>query len=184
MFLVRPYRFMKLLQTKITLALWGKFVQGACRVDPTLKREVDDIPLGTSIIVAIGDRGPTMVVHKDSDSLRYLGDGTSKKFLPMDISAAVYIRVRSFNELRIILTSRESINIAIIRGRVSLEGSVSLACRFLRILQLVEIYLLPKRLAFRAVKRYQAPPHLALRRMVICSSMLFLRKGVKHDAVT
>jgi len=184
MFLVRPYRFMNLLQTKITLGLWGKFIQGACRVDPTLKKEVDDIPLGTSIIVAIGDRGPTMVVHKDSDTLRYIGDGSSKKSLPMDISAAVYIRARSFNELRLILRSRESINVAIVRGRVSLEGSVSLACRYLRILQLTEIYLLPKRLAFRAVKRYQPPPHLFFRRMAICSSMFFLRKGVKHDAVT
>jgi hypothetical protein len=184
MFLVRPYRFMKLLQTKITLGLWGKFIQGACRVDPTLKREVEDIPLGTYIIVAIGDHGPSMVVHKDSDSLRYIGDGTSRKFPPLDVYAAVYIRVRSYNELRLILTSKESINIAITRGRVSLEGSVSLACRFLRILQLVEIYILSKRSAFRAVKRYQAPPHLALRRMAICSSMLFLRKGVKHDAVT
>jgi len=147
-------------------------MQAACRIDPTLHKEANDIPTGTAITLAIGEHGPTMVMYKGATQLMYLGDGSSKKFTPAGLQSTATLRVRSLREAQLLFKFRESI-----------EGAVSLACRFIRILNLTEIYLLPRSLACRMVKRYQGPPHLTRRKFAVAAGMLFDKRGKADDTL-
>jgi hypothetical protein len=163
--------------------LLGRGMQAACRIDPTLSQEASDLPAGTTITLVVGEQGPAMVMYKGATHLMYLGDGSSKKFYPAGLPSTATIRIRSLREARLIFQLAESPVAAIAKGRVSIEGAVSIACRFLRILNLTEIYLLPRTMACRMVKRYQAPPHLTRRKFAVGVAMLFEKRGKADDTL-
>lgn len=169
--------------TRCYLMLLGRGMQAACRIDPTLSQEASDIPVGTIIALVVGEKGPAMFMYKGANHLLYIGDGSSKKFNPAGLPSTATIRIRSLREARLIFKFAESPVAAIAKGRVSIEGAVSLACRFLRILNLTEIYLLPRAMACRMVKRYQAPPHLNRRKFAVGAAMLFDKRGKADDTL-
>lgn len=177
MILVNPRRRIQLLQARYSLALLGRGMQAACLIDPTLRKEANDIPVGTTITLMIGENGPAMVMHKGPTRLMYLGYGSSKKFTLAGLPSTATIRIRSLREAHLLFTYEDSPMVAIVKGRIAIEGAVSLVCRFIRILNLTQIYLLSRSLAYRMVKRYQAPPHLVRRKIAICTGMLFDKRG-------
>lgn len=183
MVLVNPHGRIQLLPARCSLALLGRGMQAACRIDPSLRQEASDIPAGTIITLAVGEKGPTMVIYKGATRLMYLGDGSSKKFAPAGLPSTATIRIRSLREARLLFQFAESPVAAIAKGRISIEGAVSLACRFLRILNLTGIYLLPRSLACRMVRRYQAPPHLTRRKFAIGAGILFDKRGKADDTL-
>ena len=56
----------------------------------------------------------------------------------------------------LLFTFQESTAIAVARDRLIVDGEVPYACAVVRILDSVEVYLLPKIIARLAVKRYPA----------------------------
>ena len=183
MILVNPHTYIQLLHARCSLAILGRGMQAACRIDPTLRKEANDIPAGTTITLVIGEDGPAMVMYKGTSQLMYLGGGLSGKSTPVGWPSTATIRLRSLREARLLYKFRESPVEAITKGRISIEGVVSLACRFIRILNLTEIYLLPRALAYRMVKRYQGPPHLIRRKIAVYAGMLFDKRGKADDTL-
>ncbi len=183
MVLVNPHRKIPLLHARCSLAILGRGMQAACRIDPTLRKEVNSIPAGTTITLMLGENGPAMVMYKGTSRLMYLGSGSSGKSTPAGWPSTTTIRIRSLWEARLLYKFRESPVESLAKGRISIEGVVSLACRFIRILNLTEIYLLPRTLAYRMVKRYQAPPHLCRRKIAVYAGMLFDKRGKADDTL-
>jgi hypothetical protein len=183
MVLVNPHRRVQLLHARYSLALLGRGIQAACRIDPTLRQEASEIPTGTTITLVIGENGPAMTMHKGSTRLMYLGDSSSKKFTPAGLPNTAILRARSLREALLLLKYQDTPVVAISKGRVSIEGAVTLACRFLRILNLTQIYLLPKSLACQVVKRYQAPPRLPRGKFLVYTGLLFDKRGKMDDSL-
>jgi hypothetical protein len=71
-----------------------------------------------------------------------------------DIDPHVKITVKSLEALFLLFSFRESTPVANARERLVVEGNLSHACAAVRILDTVQVYLLPKPIAKLAIKRY------------------------------
>ncbi len=180
MVLVNPHRKIPLLHARCSLAILGRGMQAACRIDPTLRKEVNSIPAGTTITLMIGENGPAMVMYKGAAQLMYLGSGSSGKSTPAGWPSTTTIRIRlcesslpvQFQESR--KKPRE--------GPISIEGVVGARCRFKR------ISTTPKSTACRelwprSVKRYQ-DLRLSAAEIAVYAGMLCDKRGrARHTRV-
>ena len=80
--------------------------------------------------------------------------GSKSDGKPLDLR----IRIKHLEAAILLFTFQESTSLAAARDRMLVEGDVSRACGVVRILDMVEVLLLPKMLARLAVKRYPAWP--------------------------
>jgi hypothetical protein len=145
----------------LNLILWfmGRATQAASRVDARVRREIRGLPDDFTFSLGILPGGPHMIVQKSGpDALRYIGHKIDAQ--PVDL-------IMSFKHLEagvLTFTFRESTPVAFARDRLVVDGEVSYACTLVRVFDIVQIYLLPKIIARRAVKRY---PRWPLRRKLI-----------------
>ena len=121
-----PPRFMQLLAKRTKLAILGKGMQSACAIDPTLIRGGWKNPEGTVISLLI-DETPAMMMYKnDQGQFLYTGSGVAEQTSPGGYAGSVILRVRSLTEFLRLATYRESTTDALARGRISIEGSLSI----------------------------------------------------------
>lgn len=140
--------FKKLL---VTAMLWffGRAIQAGARVDGEIAREFAALPTGFSFSLEVLPHGPGMVVGKDEHG--------RVKFLGMDLYAQevnLRMRIRNTAAAFLLFTLQEGNAIAAARNRFIIDGDIAHACAAMRILEIVEVYLLPKVLAKLALKRY------------------------------
>lgn len=146
-------RIFKALYLWIMLWFLGRAIQAASRVDRDVRREFAGLPEGFTASLGVLPHGPYMIVGKNQNGkVKYLG-GSLQKHQPIDLS----IQIKHLEAAFLLFTFQESTCIAQARDRMIVAGDVQAACTFVRILNIVEIYLLPKFLAKFAVKRYQSP---------------------------
>ena len=111
--------------------------------------------------------GPYMVVGKHGrDAARYLGRKIEAQ--PVDLTLA-------FKHLEagvLTFTFRENTPVATARDRLVVDGEVAHACAVVRVLDIVQVYLLPKPIAKLAVIRY---PRWPLGRKLINRSRIYWR---------
>ena len=137
------------------LNLWfmGRAVQAASRVDEKVRQEFRSLPEGFTFALAVIPGGPAMVVRKEGpDAARYRGGRLDRQ--PVDLTLAFKHLEAGF----LTFTFRENTAIATARDRLIVDGDVACACSGVRILDTVQVYLLPKWVARRAVKRYPRWP--------------------------
>ncbi len=149
--------------------LWfvGRAIQAAARVDADVKKEFADLPEGFTMVLGAAPDGPAMVVGKgDNGKVKYLGRKTDGRV------PDVTIRIKSVEAFFVMFTFRESTPVANARDRLFVEGNLPEACASVRILNSVQVYLLPKPVAKLAVKRY---PKWGLKRHIVNRSMIYLR---------
>jgi hypothetical protein len=135
--------------------LWclGRAVQSSVRVHERIGREFDALPAGYTFRLGVMPDGPWMVVGKDAQGHpRHRRSSTPDEAIDLDM------RIRSLDAAMRMFTFRESTATAVCRNRLIVDGDVPPACAVVRILDAVEVYLLPKPLARRAVKRYPSWP--------------------------
>lgn len=133
------------------IMLWfvGRAAQAAGRVDPEVKKEFDAMPEHFTFSLGAFPSGPYMVVGKGPDGrARYFGADILRH--PPDLE----MTLKSMTHLFLLLTFRESTPVSSARDRLAVSGDIPQACAAVRILNIVQVYLLPRFLAKMAIKRY------------------------------
>lgn len=139
----------------LILMLWfmGRAVQAASRVDPQIMNELAELPTDFSFALGVVGRGPYMVVEKCAEgSFRYRGHR---------IDQAEVDLIMAFKHLEsgfMTFSFQENTPVAAARDRLVVDGEAAHACAVVRILDRVQVYLLPKMIASLAVKRYPRWP--------------------------
>lgn len=149
--------------------LWfvGRAIQAAARVDGDVKREFEELPDEFTFALTAAPDGPSMVVGKERDGkVRYLGGSIDNRALDVKMT------LKSMEGLFQLFTFRESTPVANARDRLFVEGGLPEACAAVRILDIVQVYLLPKPVAKLAIKRY---PRWDLKRHTWKRAMVYLR---------
>ncbi len=142
----------------LAVMLWfmGRAVQAASRVDRAIMDEVADLPDDFVFALGVVDRGPWMLVERQAQgALRYRGRRIEDT--PVDLKLAFKHLEAGF----LTFTFQENTPVATARDRLEVDGEVAHACAVVRILDRVQVYLLPKPLARLAVKRYPRWPLMA-----------------------
>jgi hypothetical protein len=153
----------------LNVMLWfvGRAIQAAARQDPAVKREFAQLPEGFTFTLTAAPDGPSMVVSKDETGrVTYLGRR------PANHPLNVKLTLKHMEGLFLLFTFRESTATATARDRLYVEGSLAEACAVVRILDIVQVYLLPKPVARLAVKRY---PRWSFKRHAWDRTLVLLR---------
>lgn len=159
----------------LAVMLWsvGKAIPMAAKVDKQIQKELDKLPNNFTLRLMVQPErafalffytkmlpgfvkrkgllpyGLQMILHKDKQGrLHYQGaDPTGKK---IDLSMAF----KSLKAAMMVFTFIESSPVAYAHDRFVVEGYLPYATAFMRVLDIVQVYLLPKIIAQRAIKRY------------------------------
>lgn len=171
---VKPGRkFLK--QYYLAIMLWtvGKAISVAAKVDPEVRKEFGKLPNDFTLRLMVSPErafplffytkmlpgfvvnkgllpyGLQMIIHKDkAGQIHYQGaDPRGKKF---DLSMSF----KSLEAAMVVFTFRESTPTGYAHDRFSVQGYLPFATTFMRILDIVQVYLLPKVIARMAIKRY------------------------------
>jgi hypothetical protein len=145
----------------LTVMLWfmGRAIQAASRVDKQVRNEFRSLPENFTFALGVMPSGPHLVVQKQgADGGRYRGARVEAQAVDLKLD------FKHLEAGMLTFTFRENTAIATARDRLIVDGEVAYACAVVRILDIVQIYLLPKWIAKRAVKRY---PHWPLGRKLI-----------------
>ncbi len=137
----------------VAIMMWfmGRAIQAAAAVDRAVKKEFMDMPNGFTFALCVMPNGPYMIVRKDQKgSVRYRG------WNPEGKTIGLQMKIKNIEAAMLLFTFQESTALASARDRLVVDGEVAYACSIVRILDTVEVYLLPKIIARLAVKRYPA----------------------------
>jgi len=164
--------YLKRAYLSVNLWFMGRAIQAASRVDNRVRREFRELPPDFIFALGVLPNGPYMVVRKRGrDSARYIGRRVDAQAVDLTLS---------FKHLEaglLTFTFRENTPVATARDRLVVDGEVAYACSVVRILDIVQIYLLPKPIARLAVKRY---PRWPLGRKLINRSRIYWRSLIGY----
>lgn len=124
----------------VAIMLWfvGRAIQAAAVVDDDVKKEFENLP-----------DGPTMIVGKNRrGKVKYLGWNPKGRLIDLKM------KIKNLEAAILMFTFQESTAVANARVRMIVDGEVPPACAIVRVLDIVEVYLLAKIIAKLAVKRY------------------------------
>jgi hypothetical protein len=153
----------------LAIMFWfvGRAIQAAARVDKTVREAFDTLPDGFTFALIVAPDGPAMVVGKDrSGKVRYLGTDTQRRLIDMRMT------IKNIEAAMLLFTFQESTALAVARDRLVVDGDIPAACTVVRVLDTVEVFLLPKILASLAVKRY---PQWPISRKIAGRVLIYLR---------
>jgi hypothetical protein len=130
--------------------LWftGRAIQAAASVDEQVRQEFASLPDDFTFSLGVLPVGPWMLIGKEKGRVKYLGGNPGGKHLH------VRLAIKNIETAFLILSFQESTALATARNRLITEGEVPQALAMIRVMDIVEVYLLPKIIARLAVKRY------------------------------
>ncbi|MDD5711212.1 MAG: hypothetical protein PHY31_00475 [Smithellaceae bacterium] len=136
----------------VAVMLWfvGRAIQAAARIDDDVRKEFAALPEGFTFSLTVEPNGPAMIVGKADGRVKYLGWNPEGKKIDLKL------RVKGIEQAMLMFTFQESTAMANARVRLVADGEVPFALAVIRVLDIVEVYLLPKLIAQLAVKRYPA----------------------------
>ncbi|MFN2357241.1 MAG: hypothetical protein ABR534_05840 [Desulfotignum sp.] len=152
----------------LAVMLWffGRAIQAAARVDKGVKSEFAAMPDQYTFCLGAFPAGPYLVVGKDAKGrVRYMGSSLTNHTIHLTLM------FKSITHLFLAFTFQESTPVANARDRLFVNGDVPHACAVVRIMDMIQVFLLPKPLAKLAVKRYPAWP--LKRRTLVRAQVLF-----------
>lgn len=153
----------------VAIMLWfvGRAIQAAARVDKEVREEFAKLPDGFAFSLGVEPEGPRMIVGKNEKGrVKYMGWNPAKKRVDL------HMRIKNIEAAFLLFTFQESTAVANARDRLIIDGEVPYACAAVRILNIVEVYLLPRMIARLAVKRY---PAWSRRRKMIGRARIYVR---------
>ena len=139
-----------LLRMYVGIFLWftGRAIQAAAKVDRQVVKEIDGLPDRFTFALGCLPDGPWMVVGKEKGALKYLGGKIQGRDLNLRLA------IKNVDAAFQILSFQESTALATARNRLIVDGEIPHSLGVIRILDIVEVYLLPGFIARLAVKRY------------------------------
>ncbi len=135
----------------VAVMLWivGRAIQAAAKVDKEVKGEFASLRDDFAVRLWVGPSGPAMIVGKNSKGVvKYMGWRSEGKKITIDM------KIKNIESAILVFTFQESTCQAFCSDRFVVSGDLPDALTFVRILNLIEVYLLPKVIASLAVKRY------------------------------
>lgn len=137
---------------KLMMGVVGRGLVSASQVDDVIRRETAAFPLGFIIQMTVQPAGPAFTAQTQADgTLKLLKDFSGKP----DLCA----RFKHMSHAFLVLSFQEGTARAFANDRLYVDGDVGHAIRLVRCLTRMEVLILPKIVAERAVKRY---PDIAL----------------------
>ncbi len=140
----------------ITLYFLGMGIQAAYRLEPEVKREMDNLPDPYTFILG-AHGGPSMVVQKRAGKVRYLR--TVREHFKPDLT----LRFKNLEYLYLAMTGRISTPDAAYHNRQYVEGSLNHMMAMIRVLNITQTLLFPNIIVRFYIKKV---PRLTLRKMV------------------
>jgi hypothetical protein len=183
-------------RTYVAIMMWflGRAIQAAVKIDPEVKKEFDTMPPNFTLRMMIypehafplffyvkrlpafvRDRGllpcgMQMIIGKDQEGrVRYMGSD------PKGEKINLHMVFKSLEAAMMVFTFRESTTTAYAHDRFMVEGDLPYALAFVRVLDIVEVYLLPKIVARLAVKRYPKWSEMSPIRKYINRVLVYVR---------
>lgn len=156
----------------LSVMLWfvGRAIQAAARVDREVRKTFDTLPDGFTFALTVAPGGPAMVVGKDkAGGVRYLGADPGERYLDLNLT------IKNIEAAFLLFSFQESTVTAVARDRMIVDGDIPAACTVVRILDMVEVFLLPRLLASLAVRRY---PRWSPVRKYVGRVLIYLRAVV------
>lgn len=146
----RPFQ-----KAAVGFVLWflGRAVAAAATFDPAVQADFDQLPDWFAFTLEVIPNGPAMVIEKqDRGRVRY----TSRN--PADGLPVLRFQFKHLAGAFQVLTFRESSAVANASSRFVVDGDPAYGCVVIRILDRVQVLLLPAPIARLAVKRYPKIP--------------------------
>ena len=151
--IVAPQKRLKRIYMGIMLWFVGRAIQAAARTDQTVRDEFARLPEKFTFGLGVMPDGPFLIVGKTKEGrVKYLGSDPERQ--PLDLA----LRIKNIEAGMLMFTFQEATAIAVARERLTVDGLSAPACAVVRILNIVEVYLLPEIIAKLAVKRYPRWP--------------------------
>ena len=158
---------LKRLYLKLMLWFFGRAVQAAARADEGVKAEFAAMPKNYTFCLGAFPTGPYMLVGKDEKGrVKYLGSSLKNKNIDL------LMIFKSLHHLFMTFTFQESTPVANARDRLFVNGDIPQACAVVRIMDMIQVFLLPKFLAKLAIKRY---PVWSFNRHSITRTLVYVR---------
>jgi hypothetical protein len=134
----------------VAVFLWftGRAIQAAAKVDEQVRKEFTNLPDNFTFSLGVLPDGPWMVIGREKGQVKYLGGNPGPRHLH------VRLAMKNIETAFLIFSFQESTAMASARNRLITEGEVPQALAMIRVIDIVEVYLLPKMIARLAVKRY------------------------------
>jgi hypothetical protein len=145
-------KWIKRMYVSLLLFIFGRAFQAVAKSDPVAKAEFDRMPPDFMLDLCVAPNGPHMIVGKDKNGrIRYYG------WKPKDKRITLSMKIKHLEAAILMFTFQESSCTATAYDRLIVEGDLPVACGVLRIMDLLEVLLLPWFIAKLGVKRY--PDH-------------------------
>jgi len=161
---------LKRLYVTIALFLFGRAFQAAAGTDRDIKKEFNRLPKDFLFDLCVAPSGPHMLIGKNNKGkLKFIGMNPEGKNITLSM------KIRNLESAMLLLTFRESTFTANAHDRIIVNGEISEALAVVRSMNLLEVFLLPKMLAKRGVKRYPAWSQLSPARKHINRIIIYIR---------
>ena len=131
----------------------GGGLAATSKVDETVRRELSAFPAGYQICMTVYPSGPDFF-------LRVQENGRAEVISAPVGKPDLTIRFKHMAHAFLVFSFQEGTAQAFANDRMIADGNLSHAIRLVRCLNRMETLILPKLVAQRAVKRYEAPPLL------------------------
>lgn len=163
-------KFIKKAYVAIMLWIVGRAMQAASRVDPVVKEEFSHLRDNFLLRLWVAPNGPSMFVGKDKNGkVKYMGWNPRGKKTTLDM------QIKGIEQAVLMFTFQESTAVATSNDRLIVSGDLDDACAIVRILDIVEIFLLPKIITKLAVKRYPKWSQMSPLRKYVGRVLVYIR---------
>ena len=163
-------KLLKRLYVSTMLFVFGRAFQAAAGVDKAAKEEFGAMPSDFMLDLCVIPNGPHMLVGKNAKGkVKYFGwNPTGKK-------VTLFMKVKNIEAAMLMFTFQESSCVATSNDRLIVDGDLPVACGVLRMMDLLEVLLLPKFAAKLGVKRYPKWSQLSPFRKYISRILTYIR---------
>jgi len=155
----------------IAIMLWvvGRAIQVAARVDKDVKKEFADLRDDFMFYLGVYPHGPYMVVGKnEKGKVKFMGMKPEGKPITLKMN------IKTVDAAFLVFSFQESTAVAFARERFFVDGDLPDSLAVVRVLNLVETYLLPKVITKLAVKRYPKWSELSPVRKYVNRVLIYL----------
>ncbi len=168
---IRPGRKrIKRTYVAIAMFLFGRAFQAGAKVDPGIREEFDSLPGNFLLDLCVAPGGPRMLVEKTPEG-KVLYRGQSLKGRQPTLT----MKIKHLEAAMMLFTFMESTCVANARNRIVVDGDIRHALAVVRIMNRLEVFLLPKFLAKLGVKRYPVRSQLPSMHKYIGRAGIYLR---------
>ncbi len=137
----------QLVYVRIMLWLVGRLLQSASRVDPVIRAEVSTLPADFAFAMRLHSGAAGLVMAREGERLRHVPARRAPH-------PSLVFEFKHVTHAFLVLGFVEGTARAFANDRMTLGGDVAMAMRIVRCLNRMEVLVLPKFVARRAVKQY------------------------------